>query len=75
MKTYTARRGRQHQTKGSDPLRFVKDDRVRGLVIDLDEVYESLMGRALNGDNAAFALAQIVRMASDHLAEQRLGAR
>ena len=69
----TSRRRRQLPTNG-DPLRFVKEDQLRGLIIDLDEVYSDLMGRALGGDNGAFALAQAVKAAGNYLAEQRLNA-
>ena len=72
MKRYTARRGRQHQSK-SDPRVFVKADELRTLQIDLDEVHSDLLGRALNGDNAAYGLAQIVKTAADLIAELRFG--
>src|SRR5262245_56620352 len=56
---------------GGDPLAYVKADELRNLVIDLDETYSDLMGRANNGDNGAFALAQVVRTAADFVAELR----
>lgn len=62
-----APRGRQ-----DDPLRFVKDDEARGHVIDLDQVHDALMSKALADDDpAAFALAEIVRLAAAYIAEQR----
>jgi len=71
----TARRHRQQRqphSNGGDPLTYVKADELRTLQIDLDEAHSDLMGRALNGDNAAFALAQVVKTAADFVAELRL---
>jgi hypothetical protein len=61
------------RTTEGDRLALTRDDDLRGIVIDLDEAHDSLLARALNGDNEAFALAQIVKTAADLVAELRLG--
>jgi hypothetical protein len=63
--------GHGRQAPGGDPLAYVKADELRNLVIDLDEAHSDLMGRALNGDNGAYALAQVVKTAADLLFELR----
>jgi hypothetical protein len=70
--TIPTRRRQRPPTKQADPLTLVRDNEARSLVVDLDNVFDNLMGRALQGDHEAFAFAQVVKVASDHIAAQRL---
>jgi hypothetical protein len=62
------------RTTEGDRFALTRDDDLRGIVIDLDEAHDNLLARALNGDNEAFALAQVVKTAADFVAELRLSA-
>jgi hypothetical protein len=53
---------------------LVRDRETVDLISELDQVYDVLMGQALNGGNNAFELASIVKMASDFLYDLRLSA-
>jgi hypothetical protein len=48
-----------------DPLRFIHDDTLRTLALDLDEVRDTLLGAALEGTTEAYGHAEIVRQAVD----------
>jgi hypothetical protein len=56
----------------SDPLVFVKNDELRTLGLDLDDLHSVLVGAGLNGDKEAFGHAEVVRQAADLVAELRL---
>jgi hypothetical protein len=58
---------------GNDRLALVRERQLLDLVVDLDGVYDALMGSALNG-NGGYELAVTVREATDYLINLRLNA-
>ena len=74
MSTYTGSRPKSTTTACTDPFARVRDHEQLDLIDELDDAYDKLPGRALNGDNGIYALAQVVRAAADYLANLRLSA-
>ena len=60
--------GVEHQR---DPLTYVRDVELLGLVMDLDGVFDVLLGQALSGSPDFYDHALVVRAAADFIAETR----
>jgi hypothetical protein len=62
---------RHGQGAGTDRLALVRERQLVDLIGDLDETRDVLLGRALGGDNEAYALAQVVKAAADFVVDIR----
>lgn len=71
----TTTRATVSSTTTADRFTVIRDRTLSDLIFELDGVYDTLMGQALNeGDNGRFELASTVKMASDLLYDLRLSA-